>query len=143
MSALTDPNAFAKRNALLLAAAQAFCGSAAPISIALGGLVEVYLPGDDKSLATVPVTGYNLGVALAALPAAMLMARIGRRYDFISGAAIGIVGEIVSSLAIFRGDFLMFCIGMALTGCAGAFTRQFHFAAADQGSVEFKPKAIS
>jgi MFS family permease len=143
VSTTTDPNASAKRNALLLAAAQAFCGSAAPISIALGGLVGMYLLGDDKSLATVPVTGYNLGVALAALPAAMLMARIGRRNGFISGALLGIVGAIISSLAIFRGDFLMFCVGMAMTGCAGAFTQQFRFAAADQGSVDFKPKAIS
>ena len=142
-SPVADPNKSAKRNALLLATAQAFCGSSAPISIALGGLVGMYLLGDDKSLATVPVTGYNLGVALAALPAAMLMARIGRRYGFIAGASIGIIGAFVSSFAIFWGDFLLFCVGMALTGSGGAFTQQYRFAAADQGSVEFKPKAIS
>ncbi|MEP1206015.1 MAG: MFS transporter [Rhizobiaceae bacterium] len=142
-SSTADPNASAKRNALLLATAQAFCGSAAPISIALGGLAGMYLLGDDKSLATAPVTGYNLGVALAALPAAMLMARIGRRYGFIAGASIGIIGAIVSSLAIFKGDFVLFCIGMAMSGSGGAFTQQYRFAAADQGLVEFKPKAIS
>ena len=139
----TDPNASAKRNALLLASAQAFCGSSAPISIALGGLVGMYLLGDDKSLATAPVTGYNIGVALAALPAAMLMARIGRRFGFMAGGAIGIVGAITSSFAIYLGDFVLFCIGMALTGAGGAFTQQYRFAAADQGAVEFKPKAIS
>ena len=142
-SPVTDPNASAKRNALLLAAAQAFCGSAAPISIALGGLVGLYLLGDDKSLATVPVTGYNIGVALTALPAAMLMARIGRRYGFIAGAGVGIFGACLSALAIYWGDFLLFCLGMMLTGSGGAFTQQFRFAAADQGSPEFKPKAIS
>ncbi len=138
-----DLNASAKRNALLLATAQAFCGASAPISIALGGLVGMYLLGDDKALATVPVAIYNLGVALAALPAAMLMGRFGRRNGFISGACVGICGAIVSSFAIFRGDFFLFCIGMALTGCGGAFTQQYRFAAADQGDFEFQPKAIS
>lgn len=140
---VADPNASAKRNALLLATAQAFCGSSAPISIALGGLVGMYLLGDDKSLATAPVTGYNLGVAIAALPAAMLMARVGRRYGFMAGALVGIIGTTISSIAIFRADFALFFLGMALTGAGGAFTQQFRFAAADQGSVEFKPKAIS
>ncbi|MGI9363867.1 MAG: MFS transporter, partial [Rhizobiaceae bacterium] len=138
-----DPNASAKRNALLLASAQAFCGSSAPISIALGGLVGMYLLGDDKSLATAPVTGYNIGVALAALPAAILMARIGRRLGFMAGGLVGIVGAIISSFAIFFGDFVMFCIGMLLTGAGGAFAQQYRFAAADQGVTEFKPKAIS
>lgn len=133
----------AKRNALLLALAQAFCGAAAPISIALGGLVGLYLLGEDKSLATTPVTIYNVGVAITALPAAMLMSRIGRRLGFISGAMVGIIGAIVSSYAIYYGSFIGFCIGMALTGSAGAFTQQLRFAAADVGTVAFKPKAIA
>ena len=138
-----DPNASAKRNALLLAMAQAFCGSAAPISIALGGLVGLYLLGEDKSLATLPVTGYNIGVALAALPAAMLMARVGRRLGFICGALVGIFGAIISAYSIYYASFSAFCLGMALSGAGGAFTQQFRFAAADQGTTDFKPKAIS
>lgn len=139
----SNSNDSAKRNALLLATAQAFCGSSAPISIALGGLVGMYLLGDDKSLATAPVTGYNIGVALTALPAAMLMARIGRRLGFMAGAGVGILGALLSSIAIFHGSFAMFCLGMAFSGAGGAFTQQYRFAAADQGSMEFKPKAIS
>src|SRR5690606_7900644 len=69
----------AKRTALILAAAQAVVGGSAPITISMGGLAGHYLLGADKSLATAPVTGFNLGVALAAIPAAMLMRAIGRR----------------------------------------------------------------
>ncbi|TIU31774.1 MAG: MFS transporter, partial [Mesorhizobium sp.] len=47
----------ARRTALLLAAAQAIVGSAAPIAISLGALAGQYLLGPDKSLATAPVTG--------------------------------------------------------------------------------------
>ncbi|MEE9314840.1 MAG: MFS transporter [Rhizobiaceae bacterium] len=140
---VADPNASARRNALILATAQALCGAAAPISIALGGLAGIYLLGTDKSLATAPVTGYNLGIALAALPAAMLMARIGRRLGFISGAVVGIVGTLISSYAIYTGSFALFCVGMLLSGCGSAFTQQYRFAAADQGTADFKPKAIS
>lgn len=138
-----DPNALAKRNALLLSVAQAFCGGAAPISIALGGLAGFYLLGEDKSLATAPVTGYTLGVALAALPAAILMARIGRRLGFMAGAAIGMVGMLVSTWALLEGDFWIFCLGLFLNGAGGSFTQQYRFAAADQGTADFKPKAIS
>ena len=136
-------NALARRNALILSAAQALCGAAAPISIALGGLAGFYLLGQDKSLSTAPVTGYNIGVAIGALPAAMLMARIGRRLGFMGGALVGIAGTLLSSYAIVQGNFWVFAVGMLLTGCGGAFTQQYRFAAADQGTPDFKPKAIS
>lgn len=138
-----DPNASARRNALILAAAQAFAGSAAPISIALGGLAGMYLLADDKSLATAPVTGYNIGVAIGALPAAMLMARVGRRLGFMSGAVVGIFGALISAYGLMQNSFWIFCIGMAWSGLGSSFVQQFRFAAADQGTEDFKPKAIS
>ena len=63
----------ARRTALILAASQAIIGSAAPIAISLGALAGYYLLGADKSLATAPVTGFNVGVALGALPAAAII----------------------------------------------------------------------
>ncbi len=141
--AVFDTNAPARRNALILSVAQALTGAAAPISIALGGLAGFYLLGQDKSLATAPVTGYNIGVALMAIPAAMLMSRIGRRLGFMSGCVVGMVGMLLSTWAIMQGDFWLFCVGMLMNGAGGAFTQQYRFAAADQGSADFKPKAIS
>jgi hypothetical protein len=67
----------ARRTALILAASQAIVGSAAPIAISLGALAGYYLLGDDKSLATAPVTGFNVGVALGAIPAASIIRRVG------------------------------------------------------------------
>ena len=46
----------AKRNALVLSAAQAIIGSANPVALSVGGLVGYGLLGQDKSLATAPVT---------------------------------------------------------------------------------------
>ena len=139
----TDPNASARRNALILAGAQALCGAAAPIVISQGGFAGKYLLGADASLATAPVTGYNLGVWLGAIPAAMLMARIGRRGGFVSGALLGIAGCLFAAYAVVAAAFWPFVLALLLVGLGGSFTQQYRFAAADQGTEAFKPKAIS
>ncbi len=136
-------NAKASRNAWLYAACQAFSSASAPISIALGGLAGTYLLEADKSLATAPVTGFNIGVALAALPAAMLMRRVGRRLGFMTGAMIGIAGVLVAGTALVLHSFVLFCIGLMMTGSANGFAQQYRFAAADKGTPDFRAKAIS
>ncbi len=136
-------NSNARRNALILSAAQAINGSGPPIAIALGGLAGFYLLGADKSLATAPVTGYNIGVAAAALPAALLMRRIGRRYGFITGALGTLSGMLIAGWSLVIASFWLFAFGMVLIGVGAAFVHQYRFAATDQGDETFKPKAIS
>ncbi len=142
-SVVGDEDKLARPNAIILSIAMAFSASVAPISIALGGLAGIYLLEVDKSWATAPVTAYQLGVALGALPAALLMRRVGRRLGFMGGTIVGMAGSLVSTYALFIGSFALFCVGMMLSGGGGAFTQQLRFAAADQGSESFKPKAIS
>lgn len=138
-----EENAVARKNALLYAACQAFNGAGAPVSISLGALTGSYLLAVDKSLATAPVTGYNIGVALASLPAAMLMRRIGRKRGFMTGAVFGIVGMLFAAWAIVNHEFWLFAIALAVNGIAGSFTQQYRFAAADRGTHDYKAKAIS
>ncbi|WP_159586292.1 MFS transporter [Chelativorans xinjiangense] len=133
----------AKRTALILAAAQAIVGASAPIAISMGGLAGSYLLGADKSLATAPVTGFNVGVALAALPAAMLMRAIGRRYGLVAGAGANALGGAVAAFALFQADFWLFAFGMLLVGAGTAFTQQYRFAAVDNAPADFKPRAIA
>jgi MFS family permease len=135
-------NKVAMRNALLYSACGAVGGAAAPVSIALGGLAGSYLLGVDKSLATAPVTGFNVGMALMALPAAMLMRALGRKGGFISGAAIGICGMLLAAFALLRHDFWLFAFALLLCGAAGAFTQQYRFAAMDRGTADFKARAV-
>src|SRR5690606_34214464 len=66
------------RSLNLLFVAQALGGAAPPIIISLGGLVGQQL-SSDPTLATLPVSLYQLGLALSTLPAAWLMQRQGRR----------------------------------------------------------------
>jgi predicted MFS family arabinose efflux permease len=133
----------AKRNALLLAVASAFGGSIAPVGITLGGLTGVYLLGPDKSLATLPVSAFTVGVAAAAIPAAMLMRRIGRRAGFQLGAAVSALSGLVTGWSVLAGSFWLFVAGMAVAGAAGAFGQQYRFAAADSGTPAFRARAIS
>ncbi|MCU0830187.1 MAG: MFS transporter [Rhizobiaceae bacterium] len=133
----------AKLTALTFAATQAIVGSAAPIAISTGGLAGYMLLGADKSLATAPVTGFNIGVAVGALPAAWLVARLGRQGGFMSGTGITALGGLVAFAALMVDAFWGFALGLLLIGMGGAFVQQYRFAAADAAPPAFKPKAIS
>ncbi len=132
-----------KRQTLVFAASQAILGSVAPIAISMGALAGLYLLGPDKSLATAPVTGFNVGVALGALPAAWTIRKLGQKYGFMVGSLISTLGGACAALALFQYSFVMFILALALMGLGGAFTQQFRFAAADNAPPVFKAQAIS
>ena len=123
-------------------AAQALGGASPPIIISLGGIVGQML-ADDPSLATLPVSLYNLGLALSTLPAAWLMRRVGRRNAYLFAAVLAILAGLIATLGIMRGDFLTFCVGTALAGYYGACVQSYRFAAADTVSESMRSIAIS
>lgn len=138
--------ASAKRTSLTLAAAQSIVGAAAPISISIGGLAGFHLlqlNGADTSLATAPVTGFNVGVAAGALPAALLMRMLGRRFGFMSGALVTSLGGAIAAIGLFRDSFWLFAMGLVVIGLGGAFVQQYRFAAADGSPPHFRARAIS
>lgn len=139
----TASDRHARRTAIILAASQAIVGSAAPICFALGALAGYQLLGADKSLATAPITGFNVGVALGALPAAALIRTVGQRSGFMTGTLITGLGGLVATLALFQQSFWLFAAGLMIVGTGGAFVQQFRFAAADNAPPEFKARAIS
>ena len=132
-----------KKTVLLLTAAQAVLGTAGPIAISMGALAGQYLLGPDKSLATAPVTGFNIGVALGAIPAAWLLRRLGGKLGFMSGALLTATGAACAAASLFQGSFWLFAISLALLGLGNAFVQQIRFAAADNSPPEFKAQAIS
>lgn len=133
----------ARRTALILASSQAIIGSAAPIAISVGGLAGYYLLGADKSLATAPITGFNLGVALGAIPAAWVIRQAGQRNGFMLGTVVTALGGLTATLALFQGNFWLFAVALLVIGLGGAFVQQFRFAAADNAPPAFKAQAIS
>ncbi|WP_181707187.1 MFS transporter [Chthonobacter rhizosphaerae] len=138
------PLAEAKTAARLLAAANALGGTVGTIAVGTGGLVgAAMLAPENRALATVPVSTFIIGGAIASIPAALLMRRIGRRAGFITGALIGCLGALAAAGTVAAGSFWLFCLAMAAMGAANAFNQQYRFAAADAAEPAFKPKAIS
>ncbi|KPQ10944.1 MAG: Arabinose efflux permease [Saliniramus fredricksonii] len=138
----TDPDALAKRNAWVLAGAQALGGANPAIVISIGGLVGLML-APRESLATLPVSLLNLGLAAGIIPAAMVMRRFGRRNGYIFGGLHGVVGGSIAALAIVWGDFVMFCIGTLIAGFYGSYVQSYRFAATDAATSAFRARAIS
>lgn len=133
----------ARRTAYILSAAQAVLGSAGPICFALGALAGEYMLGPDKSLATAPLTGFSVGLAVGALPSAALIRKFGHRDGFLVGTGVTGLGGLVATIALFQASFWLFVFGLLIIGVGAAFVQQFRFAAADNAPPEFKARAIS
>jgi len=79
----------ARRTVLLLALCQSLAMTGNSILGTTAAIVGNLLVAD-KTLSTLPVALQMTGTMLATIPAAFLMARIGRRGGFWTGAAIGV-----------------------------------------------------
>ncbi len=144
MSAASTGTSNEKRNLGLLIGAQALGGASPPIIISLGGLVGQQL-SSNPSAATLPVSLYQLALALCTLPAAWLMHRMGRRFTYMIGALMGAVSGAVAAQGIAQSDFVLFCIGTACSGFYAACVQSYRFAAADavMGDPSAQARAIS
>ncbi|CAN7634124.1 MFS transporter [Bosea sp. LjRoot90] len=137
-----DGDTLAKRNALVLAGAQALGGASPAIVISLGGIVGSQLVSN-QAFATVPVSLMQLGLAAGVIPAAFMMRRLGRRSGYVIGALVGAVGAAIAAAGVAERLFWLFCLGTFLCGLYGSYVQSYRFAAADTASDSFKPRAIS
>lgn len=137
-----QPDANVRRNMIVLTAAQAVGAASPPIIISLGGIVGQTL-SSTPALATLPVSLYNLGLALGTLPAAAIMRKYGRRSGYLLGASIGLISALVAALGIVSATFVVFCLGTFLAGFYGAYVQSYRFAAADGVSGSAKSRAIA
>jgi MFS family permease len=136
---LADPQ---QRNVAVLSACQALLLANSSALVALNG-VAGYALAADKSLATLPVTGWVVGGAVTTLLASQLMQRVGRRRGFTVGALTGIAGALLCAAALALHHFWLFCFGTLVFGVYNAFGQYYRFAAADAATPAFRPRAIS
>lgn len=108
--------------------AQALALSAAPLMVFAGGLIGAQLHPDPR-FATLPVAAMVSGTALAALPAARLSARLGRKTLFLLGMLLGAVSALGAALAFSAGQFWLFVASALSFGAVAAVVQQFRFAA--------------
>jgi predicted MFS family arabinose efflux permease len=132
----------ARRNVGLLAACQAMLFTNNSTLIAINGLAGLAL-APHMGLATLPVTCWILGGAIATMPASLHMKRVGRRRGLTSGIFWGVVGALLCATAMWQQSFWLLCFGTMVWGVYNAYGQYYRFAAADMASADFKATAIS
>ena len=135
-------DAIAKRNVMVLVAAQAILGAQMPLIFTIAGLAGKQL-APNACLATLPISMMVIGSMLTATPISAFMARFGRRAGFVVGAGGGAIGGAVSAWGLAVASFPLFCLGALLGGIYMSAQGFYRFAAADTASPAFRPKAIS
>lgn len=113
--------------------------------IVVNGLAGLAI-AENKLLATLPVTGYVLGGAVWAMPAAAVMNRLGRRAGYTIGSLVAAAGSLLAWYAMSRGDLLLLCFATFVLGLYNAFGASLRFAAADVADAwrpSFRARAIS
>ena len=130
------------RNVGLLVACQATLFTNNSTLVAINGLAGLAL-APRPTLATLPVSCWVLGGALATMPASLHMKRVGRQAGLTSGTFWGIAGALVCAAAIYEQFFWLLCLGALLFGVYNAYGQYYRFAAADAAPPDYRPTAIS
>src|SRR4051812_30013755 len=116
-AAIYDPadDRLARRNVLVLAAAQALAGANQAVLVTTGGIIGTML-APHKGLATLPISVMVIGMWLGTLPIGALARRFGRRPALQIGASMGIMSGLLCSAAVLQGLFSLFLIGAFCSG---------------------------
>jgi MFS family permease len=80
-----------------------------------------------RELATLPVAMMVVGTAVASIPAAMIMQKIGRKAGMAVGNLIALTGTGLGYLGAVSGNFWLFLVGAFCIGLNAAFIQQGRF----------------
>jgi predicted MFS family arabinose efflux permease len=142
LEAAVHDDALARRNARILAAAQALAGANNTVIVATTAIIGAVI-APDKGLATLPITMMVIGMWAGTLPIGYLARHFGRRFALQSGSVFGVLSGIISCFAVLQGSFFWLLVGTFCGGLYAAAHQSYRFAAADTASEEFRPKAVS
>jgi MFS family permease len=139
---MNSPIGNTHRNVGLLAACQAMLLTNNSTLIAVNGLAGLAL-APTAGLATLPVTCWVVGGALATMQASQYMKSVGRQAGLIRGAVIGIVGALICAAAIWQASFWLLCFGALVFGGYNAFGQYYRFVATEVAPPDFRATAVS
>jgi len=130
------------RNVWLLFACQALMNAVMGGQVVMASLVGHAL-AVDKALNTLPMGIQMVGVMAASIPAGIVFARLGRKPGFWLGCALSILGSLAFALAVWRGDFTLYCWAALPAGLGFGISQHLRFAAAEVAAPEARARAIS
>ncbi len=131
-----------KRNVWLLFFCQALMGASMIGQVAMSALIGHSL-AEDKSLATLPMALQMLATMAASIPAGIIFARLGRKTGFVVGALAALAGSLIFAAGVWKGDFLIYCLGAIPGGIGFGISQHYRFAAAEVASPDYRPRAIA
>jgi MFS family permease len=118
------------RNVYVLAIAQALSAAGMMTVFLLGGILgSAFAPL--PQFATLPVSLTVVGLAATAIPAALLMERVGRRTAFVASASLAALAALVVAWAVVQESFVLLCGATLVLGANLAFQQQHRFAATE------------
>jgi MFS family permease len=129
-------------NLLLLAVCQGLFLTNNVTFIAINGLVGLAM-APLGWMATIPVTGYVVGAALAAMPVSRLQARLGRKRSFQLGLLVAATSSSLCAWAVTVHSFWLLVAATLLAGFYSANASLYRFAGPELVPTAFKERAIS
>lgn len=130
------------RNVWILAFTQPLALAMSPAIVLISGFVGKSL-APRPELSTLPLSMMIVGITLGAMPAALLMQRFGRKRIFLLGMVLNSLAALVAAGGILLSSFIIFLLGVTLSGMTIAIMHQFRFAAAESAPAELAGRAIS
>lgn len=130
------------RNLILLVFTQLISATGSIVFVMLGGIIGASLT-DNQAWATLPVSMVVLASAATAVPAAMLMKKIGRRFGFALSSCSAVLAVLTAAWALWSSSFGLFLVAGLTFGINLAFTQQYRYAAAESVAPKYVPRAIS
>ena len=130
------------RHLLLLAFCQSLFLTNNVTFIAINGLVGLAL-APVGWMATLPVTAYVLGSAVAAMPVSWMQANWGRRRSFQFGLCVAMLACALGAYAVASRNFWLLLVATVVAGFYAANAALYRFAGPELVAPAYKEKAIS
>lgn len=130
------------RNLIVLVVCQLISATGTISLVTLGGIIGATMT-DNRAFVTLPLSLMIVAGAATAVPATMLMRRIGRRYGFMLASCCAALGMLVGILALRQSSFVLFCMATMMLGANAAFTLQYRYAAAESVAPKHVARAVS
>ncbi|MDR3535352.1 MAG: MFS transporter [Acetobacteraceae bacterium] len=130
------------RNVWLLFACQAMMNAVMSGQVIMASLIGHQLTGG-STLTTLPMAIQMLAVMSASIPAGIVFARLGRKPGFWLGCALSLCGSATFATGVWRGDFLLYCLGAIPAGMGFGISQHLRFAAAEVASHDARARAVS
>jgi len=127
---------------LRLTAAQALAGANSAVVYATGAIIG-HMLAPRPAWATLPISMFVIGMALATLPLGALTQRYGRLVASLVGSSCGVIVGLLAALALVIQSFTLFCVAMLFGGAYAAVVLTYRFAAAECVPQEHRSWALS